>query len=42
MTEYLKPQKRYAHLFGNPPDQGRLALIQQMADSNIAEYGLLD
>ena len=42
VTEYLKPQKRYAHLFGNPPDLARLALIQQIADRNIAEYGLLD
>ena len=37
VTEYLKLQKRYAHLFGNPPDLGRIALIQQMADHNIAE-----
>jgi pyruvate ferredoxin oxidoreductase beta subunit len=42
VTEYLHLQKRYAHLFGNPPDLGRIALIQQIADRNIAEYGLLD
>ena len=42
VTEYLKLQKRYAHLFGNPPDLERIALIQQMADRNIAEYGLLN
>jgi pyruvate ferredoxin oxidoreductase beta subunit len=41
VTEYLKIQKRYAHLFGNPPDLARIALIQQIADRNIAEYGLL-
>ena len=41
MTEYLKPQKRYAHLFSNPPDLERIALIQKMADHNIDEYGLL-
>jgi pyruvate ferredoxin oxidoreductase beta subunit len=41
VTEYLKLQKRYAHLFGNPPDLGRIALIQMMADRNIAEFGLL-
>ena len=41
VTEYLKLQKRYAHLFGNPPDLGRIALIQQMADHNIAKFGLL-
>jgi pyruvate ferredoxin oxidoreductase beta subunit len=42
VTEYLKPQKRFAHLFGAKPDAQRLARIQQMADHNIAEYGLLD
>lgn len=41
VTDYLKLQKRYAHLFGNPPDLARIALIQQIADRNIAEYGLL-
>ena len=42
VTEYLKLQKRYAHLFGSPHEQERLALIQQIADRNIAEYGLMD
>ena len=41
VTEYLKPQKRYAHLFRNPPDLGRIAQIQRMADHNIQEYGLV-
>ncbi len=41
VTEYLKLQKRYAHLFSNPPQHGRIALIQQMADHNIEKYGLL-
>ncbi|NDP42931.1 MAG: pyruvate ferredoxin oxidoreductase, partial [Aromatoleum sp.] len=41
VTEYLKLQKRYAHLFGNPPDLRRIALIQAMADRNIDEFGLL-
>jgi pyruvate ferredoxin oxidoreductase beta subunit len=41
VTEYLKLQKRYAHLFGNPPDVGRIAQIQMMADRNIDEFGLL-
>ena len=41
VTEYLKLQKRYAHLFGNPPDLGRIARIQMMADRNIDEFGLL-
>jgi len=41
VTEYLKLQKRYAHLFGNPPDLERIALIQQMADLNITKFDLL-
>ena len=41
VTEYLRLQKRYAHLFGNPPDLGRIGLIQTMADRNIDEFGLL-
>jgi pyruvate ferredoxin oxidoreductase beta subunit len=41
VTEYLKPQKRYAHLFGNPPDLGRIGQIQMMANRNIDEFGLL-
>jgi pyruvate ferredoxin oxidoreductase beta subunit len=40
VTDYLKLQKRYAHLFGNPPDAARIELIQMMADRNIADYGL--
>src|SRR6266496_5805937 len=42
VTEYLKLQKRYAHLFRNPPDEARIGLIQMMADRNIADYGLLN
>jgi pyruvate ferredoxin oxidoreductase beta subunit len=41
VTEYLKLQKRFAHLFGKTPDTERLALIQQIADRNIEEFGLL-
>jgi len=41
VTEYLKRQKRFAHLFGKQRDDERIARIQAMADANIAEYGLL-
>jgi pyruvate ferredoxin oxidoreductase beta subunit len=41
VTEYLKLQKRYSHLFGNPPDLERIEQIQRMADRNIEEFGLL-
>ena len=40
VTEYLRPQKRFAHLFGSPPDSARIAQIQAMADRNIARFGL--
>src|SRR6187402_3144800 len=42
VTEYLKRQKRFAHLFGKTPDVARIAQIQAMADQNIADYGLLN
>jgi pyruvate ferredoxin oxidoreductase beta subunit len=41
VSEYLKLQKRFAHLFGKTPDTERLDLIQQIADRNIDEFGLL-
>ena len=40
-TEYLKLQKRFAHLFRDPPDVERIARIQAIADRNIADFGLL-
>ena len=42
VEEYLKLQKRFAHLFGKEPDAARLARIQATADRNIAKFGLLD
>jgi pyruvate ferredoxin oxidoreductase beta subunit len=41
VEEYLKPQRRFAHLF-NPPQVELIGRIQQMADRNIRKYGLLD
>ena len=41
VTEYLKLQKRFAHLFGARPDLPRIAQIQEIADRNIVEFGLL-
>ena len=41
VEEYLRPQKRFAHLFADPPELGRLALIQAMADRNVVRFGLL-
>lgn len=41
VEEYLRPQRRYAHLFGDEPDVITLARIQGIADRNIARYGLV-
>jgi pyruvate ferredoxin oxidoreductase beta subunit len=42
VEEYLKPQKRFAHLFGATPDVQTIARLQAIADRNIRRYGLLD
>ena len=42
VDEYLRPQKRFAHLFGSHGDPQALARIQARADRNIARFGLLD
>jgi pyruvate ferredoxin oxidoreductase beta subunit len=41
VTEYLKLQKRFAHLFGDPPDLVRIAHIQEIAERNVAEFDLM-
>ena len=40
VTEYLQRQKRYAHLFGDPPATDVIDLIQAQADRNIARYDI--
>jgi pyruvate ferredoxin oxidoreductase beta subunit len=42
VEEYLRPQKRFAHLFADASGLQRIALIQQIADRNIAEFGLIE
>jgi pyruvate ferredoxin oxidoreductase beta subunit len=41
VEEYLKLQRRYAHLFGDPPRTDVIAGIQEIADRNIRRFGLL-
>jgi pyruvate ferredoxin oxidoreductase beta subunit len=41
VEDYLRPQKRYAHLFGKQPRIDVIARLQGMADRNIRKYGLL-
>jgi pyruvate ferredoxin oxidoreductase beta subunit len=42
VEEYLKPQRRFAHLFGAAPRSDVIASIQAIADRNIRRYKLLD
>lgn len=42
VEEYLKPQKRFAHLFGKQAHPETVARIQAIADRHIRKYGLLD
>jgi pyruvate ferredoxin oxidoreductase beta subunit len=42
VEDYLRPQRRYAHLFGEPGRPDVVARLQQAADRNIARFGLLD
>jgi pyruvate ferredoxin oxidoreductase beta subunit len=42
VTDYLKPQRRYAHLFGTQEGKARIARLQAMADANIADFHLMN
>lgn len=41
VEDYLRLQKRFAHLFREPRDAASLRAIQAIADRNIARFGLL-
>jgi pyruvate ferredoxin oxidoreductase beta subunit len=41
VEEYLRPQRRFAHLFDPEPRHEDLARIQARADRNIRRFGLL-
>jgi pyruvate ferredoxin oxidoreductase beta subunit len=41
VSEYLKPQRRFAHLF-KEEGSARIAQLQDLADRNIAEFHLLE
>jgi pyruvate ferredoxin oxidoreductase beta subunit len=42
VVEYLKLQRRFAHLFGKQPDVRTIAAIQAIADKNIRVFGLAE
>jgi pyruvate ferredoxin oxidoreductase beta subunit len=41
VEEFLKPQKRFSHLYKYPGGEEHVKAIQAAADANIAKYGLL-
>ena len=42
VTEYLQPQKRFAHLFSSDEGAQHIAKLQALAARNIVEFHLLD
>ena len=42
VAEYLKLQRRFAHLFRNGQVDPRVAALQAVADRHIKDYGLLE
>ncbi len=42
VEEYLRLQRRFAHLFGEPPRTDVIEQIQASADRNIRRFGLLE
>ena len=42
VEEYLRLQRRFAHLFGDPPRLDVVERIQAIADRNIRRFGLLE
>jgi pyruvate ferredoxin oxidoreductase beta subunit len=41
VEEYLRPQRRYAHLFRDPPRTDVIEHLQTIADRNIRRFGLV-
>ncbi len=42
IEDFLRAQKRFAHLFGQMPDTVTIAKLQAAADRNIRRFGLLE
>jgi pyruvate ferredoxin oxidoreductase beta subunit len=42
VEEYLRPQRRFAHLFGADGRPDLIARLQELADRNIARYGITE
>jgi pyruvate ferredoxin oxidoreductase beta subunit len=41
VEEYLRKQRRFAHLFGDPPRTDVIERIQAIADRNVERFGLV-
>jgi pyruvate ferredoxin oxidoreductase beta subunit len=41
VEDYLRPQRRFAHLFGDPPRLDVVQQLQAIADRNIRRFGLV-
>jgi pyruvate ferredoxin oxidoreductase beta subunit len=42
VEEYLRTQKRFAHLFADPPRTDVIERVQARADRNVRRFGLLE
>src|SRR6187200_1437708 len=42
VDEYLRLQRRFAHLFGDPPRTDVIERLQALADRNVRRFGLLE
>ena len=42
VEDYLRPQRRFSHLFANPEAAWELVELQAIAERNIARYGLVE
>ena len=42
VEDYLKPQRRFAHLFAENADENALKTIQSIADRNIRRFNLIE
>jgi pyruvate ferredoxin oxidoreductase beta subunit len=42
VVDYLRPQGRFAHLFGDTPREDVISAIQAEADRNIRTFGLTE
>ena len=42
VEDYLKPQKRYSHLFGPKGRPDIVEKLQKIADNNITKYNLIE